>query len=111
MTAGISLILGKTGARRAPLQQRKAYFFFFEAWKEIFLPFSNIRNRLSVRLHNLKVLVVNPDLTLKVPLVLFDRLRRDIENKTVDLIDHFFSEIFQVVLSDVVTGEDEGLNF
>src|SRR5436309_7721628 len=84
----------------------------FKPREQIFRSFSsNIRDRLPIRLHNLKILVIDPDLTLEIPLILLDRLRPDIENITVDLIDHFFAQIFQVVLPNVVACQNEPLNF
>src|SRR5713226_3396454 len=71
---------------------------------------ANIRDGLSVGLHDLKVLVIDPNLALEIALILLELRRRDIEDIAVDLIDHFFSDIFQGVLRNVVARENKRLD-
>src|SRR6266581_5072983 len=69
-----------------------------------------VRHSFAVSLHDLQVLIVHPDLALKVALPFFDGLWCNVENIAVDLIDHFFAEVFHVVFADIVAGEYKWLD-
>src|SRR5262245_12051656 len=79
--------------------------------KEILIVLSpNVRDRLPKGFDNLKILIVYPDLAFEVPLVLFDLLRRDVEDETGNLVYLFLSAILQVVLTNVIGSQNERLD-
>ena len=56
---------------------------------------------------DLEVLLVDPDLALEVALVLLEDLGAGGEDVGVELVDLLAAEVFDVVLGEVVGGEDE----
>src|SRR5262245_54218345 len=69
-----------------------------------------VRNGFAIGLHDLEILVINPDLTLKITLVLLDCFRRDVEDIAIDLVDHFLSEILHAVFPDIIACENKRLD-
>ena len=81
-----------------------------EFGEEIFLSFlalANVGHALAVSLHNLKILVVHPDPPLKVALLTFNAFGSDIEHVTVQLVFLLLSDVKDVVLGNLLRGQDE----
>ena len=57
-----------------------------------------VRYGLAVDQHNLKLLLVDPDSALEVPLAFFENLRLAIEDVGVDVVDLLPAQVAQVVL-------------
>jgi hypothetical protein len=65
---------------------------------------------LSVGFHNLQILVVHPDFSLKVALLLLNLLGRYIKHVAVYFVDLLLSQVGQIVFFDITCGEDEREN-
>src|SRR5215471_14429978 len=68
---------------------------------------NGLRYSLAAGLHNLKIVALNPDPALEIPLALLDRLGRNIKNIRVDLVHVLLAGINQVVAGNLFRGHDE----
>src|SRR5439155_27058436 len=84
----------------------------FEAGKQVLIAaFFDVRHSLAISFDDLEILIINPDLSLEITLTFFDRLRRNIEDVAINVIDLFFAEVFQIVFADVIAGQNKWLDF
>src|SRR5262249_872672 len=83
----------------------------FKLRKQIFLILTpDIRYGLAERFYDLKILVVHPNLSFEITLILLNFFGANIEGIGRDLVDLFSSDVLQVVFADFVAGEDKGLD-
>ena len=68
---------------------------------------ADVGHGLAVRLHNLKVVVVDPDSSLKISLLAHNLFGSDVEHITVDLIFLLLAHIKNVVFRQVGLGQHE----
>jgi hypothetical protein len=64
----------------------------------------------AVTLDDLKIAVVHPDFALEIALTFFNLLGPDVEDETVDLVDHLLAGVFDVVLVNVIASQNEWLD-
>src|SRR5579863_292567 len=67
--------------------------------------FADVRYRLSVGLHNLKIAIVDPDAALEVTLFPFNLLGGNVENIAMKVIFLLLADIENAVLVDIVAGQ------
>ena len=72
--------------------------------------FQDVRHGLAVTLYDGEIVIVHPDGTLEIALVLFDFLGCDIEAVGVERVDTLFAFVLDVVLGQFGGVEHERLN-
>src|SRR5262249_54302496 len=68
---------------------------------------ADVRHALSTGLDDLKVLIVHPDASLKIPFVLLDAFGRHVEHVRIDFVYTLSADIEDVVLRQVLRGHDK----
>src|SRR5215472_11096377 len=81
---------------------------FFNVFLLLAVGSADLGHGLAAALHDLKIAVVNPEAPLKIAVALLDGLRGNIKNIGVDLIHVLLADVQQVVLGQVVGGQNEG---
>ena len=71
------------------------------------VPIADVRNGLAVGLNDLKIVIVDPHTSLKIALLAFNLLRRDIEDVAMQFVFLLLPNIEDVVFRKVLGGQDE----
>ena len=80
-----------------------------EGWREVFVAFALVvGHALAVHEDDFEILLVEPDLALEVPVIFDDGFGRGGEDIGVECVDLLPAEVGDVVLREVLGGEDEG---
>src|SRR5580765_6533055 len=104
---------GIVGVRvgRKPERSIDVFPIGFKVRENVFVVFlDDVGNRLPVTLNDLHVLVVDPDSSLEITLILFHFLGGDVENVGVQFIDNLAPDVADVVLGQLFGGQHERLN-
>src|SRR5437667_4253044 len=82
-----------------------------KGWKSLVFLFLQQARRFSPSLDNLKIPVLYPDATLKIPLALLQFFWRYVENIRANLIDLLPVHIFDIIFGQVVRRWNERQHF
>src|ERR1700687_2035351 len=69
---------------------------------------ANIRNRLAVSLHDLEIVVIDPDSSLKIALLAYDLFGRKIEHIAMQLVLLLLPHVKNLIFRNFVAGKHEG---
>ena len=80
-----------------------------ETRKEVFVfAAAQIGDRFAVRLHDLEIVVVDPNAAFKASMILVDLLRRNVEDVCLQLVLALLSDVENVVVGNLIGREHEG---
>ena len=95
-------IIVRAGVSREPIFAVNLLPVSYKSGHQVLVAFlAYVRHGLAAGLDDLKVLIVNPDASLKIPFILLEVLRSHIEHVSADLIDLLSAHIEDVVLRQV----------
>src|SRR5207249_6748648 len=72
--------------------------------------FGYMIDRFSVSLHDLQILLIDPDLTFEVALVFFNGLWIDIEDIGIKFIDLLFPQVVEIIFANTRDRKNEGVD-